>query len=1059
QMKWVVILLLPPLIAALSYRCDNDEVLIVQSFGNDSIRMHCQRLNLCGFAHLKCTYDPLQPLCGGKTNFVAHVSQLTPTGPVTHTCCDLKINPSSSVPTHDGNDCFVYELPDGTKRSNEVKPNIDDEHEYTLLKAANKIPEQFANYTGYHLRLFILKNKSPPTLLVKGIERRPDGYRVTICRPRCDQRPTSKDSEHQKTSSTQSSSTTKGISRENEWRANATKNGEEAVSSSVSSLNKSTSNGPEVGTLYKQTQIIKMPEVGEWLVATWSAWTTNKWASWTHREWSEYGDISGGTHSRGDRYRIGKADATNGDKNSPFGGPGQRAATDKESSARMPEEEGSNQKNNSTERLAKNTVNIIVDGDQPSQTETNESSGQRSQSGQRETLEGGGDEGRSGKSWSQEEHGRMNKNTNSITDGRAEVGGGKPEGKKENENKTEDHDKEPTGSAPSSQNGEVKEPSNETSTANRERPEGITIHGKEASTQASEQKKVNGTKSATISSPNVGEKKNETDKGNQMKENLESSRPESGNTGVEKLPSKFNQEIKEKEYSKGSDGNEGIKKTEATNGDNLQKAQTAKNEKNTTDDGKQTGRDSDESEIPENEEEEQGESGEINPNDLRKKEEENKNEKTEAKKGEQNVGKGSTTEERNGTSSKKADDGKEKAAQQKPTEERSQTKNTSVEEEMIKALSPTSAPPGTRVLTSGQSGESETLAGTSNVGANAKAGAAKIHPIEAGATGGAKKTDDKSGDGEKSSGEVKEPPVAKDNGGGERDTEATGKVPYRKTLNNTSDAKKAAARLITGGTGATMPDSIGEKALAELMASGGGSAAPGASSASAAPAALAVGGGGASARLNPRALGRARSNCFSADTTVRTYSGLKKMKELEVGDYVLVPASGNVLKYERVEMFYHREPETRAKFVVIETESGHSLSLTELHLLPLGQCNEMQNNIMDIQNVDEWMYKSRFAHKARPGDCVLSIGDQGGLQVDRIVKVGRRFLKGIYSPMTVEGAIVTNGVLASCFSQVENHFIQKLILDVVIMLHRCFGRLVISLNSPIQHLPSLIEFI
>uniref|UniRef100_F1L0N6 Warthog protein 8 n=1 Tax=Ascaris suum TaxID=6253 RepID=F1L0N6_ASCSU len=612
-----------------------------------------------------------------------------------------------------------------------------------------------------------------------------------------------------------------------------------------------------------------------------------------------------------------------------------------------------------------------------------------------------------------------------------------------------------------------------------------------------------------------------------MKENLESSRPESGSTpstGIEKLPSKVKQEIKEKEDSKGSDGNEGIRRTEATDGDNSLKVQTGNNGKNTTDSGKKTGRDSDESEIPENEEEEQGESGEVNPNDLRKKEGNNKNEKAEAKKGEQNIGKASNTEERNGASSKKVEDGKEKAAQQKPTEGKSQTKNTSVEEhegekrnglegkskeidgtttvtittksdgenhvsdkddglkvittkpgedmhqsefdklkeEMIKASSPTSAPPGTRDLTSGQSGESETFAGASNVGADAKAGAAKIHTIDAGATDGTKKTDDKSGDGEKASGEVKEPLAAKDNGGGEGDIAATGKVPYWKNLNSTSEAKKAAARLITGATGTTMPDSIGEGTLAELMASGGGSAAPGASSASAAPAALAVGGGGAGgvgARLNPRALGRARSNCFSADTTVRTYSGLKTMKELEVGDYVLVPASGNVLKYERVEMFYHREPETRAKFVVIETESGRSLSLTELHLLPLGQCDEMQNNIMDIQNVDEWMCKSRFAHKARPGDCVLSIGNQGRLQVDRIVKVGRRFLKGIYSPMTVEGAIVTNDVLASCFSQVENHFIQKLILDVIIMLHRCFGRLVISLNNPIQHLPALIEFI
>lgn len=43
---------------------------------------------------------------------------------------------------------------------------------------------------------------------------------------------------------------------------------------------------------------------------------------------------------------------------------------------------------------------------------------------------------------------------------------------------------------------------------------------------------------------------------------------------------------------------------------------------------------------------------------------------------------------------------------------------------------------------------------------------------------------------------------------------------------------------------------------------------------------------------------------------------------------VLVPASGNLLKFERVEMFYHREPETYVKFVEINTESGKKLSLT-----------------------------------------------------------------------------------------------------------------------------------
>ena len=34
---------------ALTYHCDNDQILIVQQFGNDTIRMHCAKLNLCGY--------------------------------------------------------------------------------------------------------------------------------------------------------------------------------------------------------------------------------------------------------------------------------------------------------------------------------------------------------------------------------------------------------------------------------------------------------------------------------------------------------------------------------------------------------------------------------------------------------------------------------------------------------------------------------------------------------------------------------------------------------------------------------------------------------------------------------------------------------------------------------------------------------------------------------------------------------------------------------------------------------------------------------------------------
>jgi hypothetical protein len=52
------------------------------------------------------------------------------------------------------------------------------------------------------------------------------------------------------------------------------------------------------------------------------------------------------------------------------------------------------------------------------------------------------------------------------------------------------------------------------------------------------------------------------------------------------------------------------------------------------------------------------------------------------------------------------------------------------------------------------------------------------------------------------------------------------------------------------------------------------------------------------------------------------------MRDLQVGDHILVPSAGNALKYERVAMFYHREPETRVKFVRLQTEHDKVLALT-----------------------------------------------------------------------------------------------------------------------------------
>lgn len=79
---------------------------------------------------------------------------------------------------------------------------------------------------------------------------------------------------------------------------------------------------------------------------------------------------------------------------------------------------------------------------------------------------------------------------------------------------------------------------------------------------------------------------------------------------------------------------------------------------------------------------------------------------------------------------------------------------------------------------------------------------------------------------------------------------------------------------------------------------------------------------------------------------------------------------------------YKKQPDS-INFVRL---SFHQICLA-LHLLPFGDCAEMQSSASGADGVDEWMRKSRFAHKAQVGDCLLTLDDQRNVQIERIVKV------------------------------------------------------------------------
>ncbi len=112
-----------------------------------------------------------------------------------------------------------------------------------------------------------------------------------------------------------------------------------------------------------------------------------------------------------------------------------------------------------------------------------------------------------------------------------------------------------------------------------------------------------------------------------------------------------------------------------------------------------------------------------------------------------------------------------------------------------------------------------------------------------------------------------------------------------------------------------------------------------------------------------------------------------------------------------------------AKFHTIVTASGHSVSLTALHLIPI------------IQNENTLNYVP--AKQVKVGDVLYVMSDDQ-VMLSPVIKVIVEMKTGYYAPLTtsgknrsialevycisiVIGTMLVNGIMASCFSNVKSH--------------------------------------
>lgn len=128
--------------------------------------------------------------------------------------------------------------------------------------------------------------------------------------------------------------------------------------------------------------------------------------------------------------------------------------------------------------------------------------------------------------------------------------------------------------------------------------------------------------------------------------------------------------------------------------------------------------------------------------------------------------------------------------------------------------------------------------------------------------------------------------------------------------------------------------------------------------------------------------------CFPGDAEVVTEEGNKLMKDLVVGDKVLVGQG----KYSEVFMFTHKMSEVVYEFVKVLVEGGDSVRLTPGHYMYVNG-------------------KLVAAKMVVAGDEVVSRG-----VVKKVVGVERVMGKGLYNPQTLDGDVVVDGVKVSTYT-------------------------------------------
>ena len=172
-------------------------------------------------------------------------------------------------------------------------------------------------------------------------------------------------------------------------------------------------------------------------------------------------------------------------------------------------------------------------------------------------------------------------------------------------------------------------------------------------------------------------------------------------------------------------------------------------------------------------------------------------------------------------------------------------------------------------------------------------------------------------------------------------------------------------------------------------------------------------------------------NCFPSKSQVQTLNrGILQISDLKEGDYIktLDLATGKSV-FSKFVTYLHQDKEVQAEFIKVQTKNEKFITLTEKHLIP--RLNVARNKAEFV-----------FANRLKLGDFIIC--EHGNEEIEIIEWVEE---KGVYAPLTESGTVLVDEILASCYANIEQHYLAHWVFKPYVYFKRFLDMIVLNFRA------------